>query len=426
MLKGHTRIELTNVHTGKKEVIEKHNMITNNLNNIFNYLIGNFTTLKTMTNSYNNQLYAKPLYNSLMGGIILFRDPIDEDVNNVLCPAASIDSITGYASANVNSGSDVKRGSKNLTESMVLDSGYKYVWDFSTSQANGTISALTLADNYACENNPFYMSTYGVSMSDYISGKTGAYAYFPFFVEYDHLNDLMICIKTTDTTHITLAKISLGFKKIGLAGPLTPKIISTQTIVSSIELQTDGWWKDGKDGYYYYYKCVSDSVHTLIRMKKDTLEIDTEFGTKTFNPSLANVTHFCIVGDYVYIATDYVLKKVNLKNTNDITTVEQSGQIYSDIDCAGKAVYGGKYTYFEDDTKLETANYSVFKNSSYPAYRMHISKEGFITCIQSNTSGYCPMFGFLRNNLCTINNLDAPVTKTADKTMKIIYTITET
>lgn len=34
-------------------------------------------------------------------------------------------------------------------------------------------------------------------------------------------------------------------------------------------------------------------------------------------------------------------------------------------------------------------------------------------------------YGFLLNNLCTINNLETPVTKTVDKTMKITYTITE-
>ena len=35
MLKGTTRIELTNVHTGEKEIIEQHNMVTNALQELF-------------------------------------------------------------------------------------------------------------------------------------------------------------------------------------------------------------------------------------------------------------------------------------------------------------------------------------------------------------------------------------------------------
>ena len=36
MLKGKTRIELTDVHTGEVEVIEEENMVTNALQHIFN------------------------------------------------------------------------------------------------------------------------------------------------------------------------------------------------------------------------------------------------------------------------------------------------------------------------------------------------------------------------------------------------------
>ena len=35
MLKGTTRIELTDVHSGEKQIIEKHNMVTNALQELF-------------------------------------------------------------------------------------------------------------------------------------------------------------------------------------------------------------------------------------------------------------------------------------------------------------------------------------------------------------------------------------------------------
>ena len=45
----------------------------------------------------------------------------------------------------------------------------------------------------------------------------------------------------------------------------------------------------------------------------------------------------------------------------------------------------------------------------------------FISCGNYTTAG----FGILSNYLATINNLSEPVTKTADKTMKVTYIIQE-
>ena len=49
-----------------------------------------------------------------------------------------------YASNDVNATADTQRGSLNLTESKVLDDGYKFVWEFTPSQGNGTIAAVAL------------------------------------------------------------------------------------------------------------------------------------------------------------------------------------------------------------------------------------------------------------------------------------------
>ena len=44
-----------------------------------------------------------------------------------------------YASNNVNSGSNVARGSLNQTESKKLDNGYKFVWEFTPSRETGIL-----------------------------------------------------------------------------------------------------------------------------------------------------------------------------------------------------------------------------------------------------------------------------------------------
>ena len=49
-----------------------------------------------------------------------------------------------YASNNVNSSANTARGSMNQTESKALENGYKFVWEFTPSQGNGTIAAVAL------------------------------------------------------------------------------------------------------------------------------------------------------------------------------------------------------------------------------------------------------------------------------------------
>ena len=153
MLKGNTKIELTNIHTGKKEVIEKHNLITNHLKNTLEWLHAwGFTT----DNSSKLQSRQFPVYDKCMGGIILFGNTLTENADNVMLPMAEEDDVVGYASNDVNTTENKKRGSRNITESEKVSNGYKMVWDFGTSQANGVISAVALTDAYACARSGIF------------------------------------------------------------------------------------------------------------------------------------------------------------------------------------------------------------------------------------------------------------------------------
>ena len=57
-----------------------------------------------------------------------------------------------YASNNVNSTANTARGSMNLTESKALENGYKFVWEFTPSQGNGTIAAAALTSALGGQN----------------------------------------------------------------------------------------------------------------------------------------------------------------------------------------------------------------------------------------------------------------------------------
>ena len=76
--------------------------------------------------------------------------------------------------------------------------------------------------------------------------------------------------------------------------------------------------------------------------------------------------------------------------------------------CSGfynKTYYEEKYipTYIADDNELIRIDTGTVSNKTVTALN----------------------FGYFRNNVCTINNLGNTLVKTADKTMKITYTITE-
>ena len=72
----------------------------------------------------------------MIGGILLFSEALTEDEE--LLYESSDNLPVAYASNDVNSTANLARGSLNLTESMALSNGYKFVWEFTPNQGNGT------------------------------------------------------------------------------------------------------------------------------------------------------------------------------------------------------------------------------------------------------------------------------------------------
>ena len=109
-LHGHAKIELTNAKTGEVQTIEEDNMITNGLANLFSQIPYMYAISSVQDqNLLNNFL---PLNNKAMGGLLLFQNPLNESIDNITIPKNSDNPIIGYASNNVNNGSDIKRAEK--------------------------------------------------------------------------------------------------------------------------------------------------------------------------------------------------------------------------------------------------------------------------------------------------------------------------
>lgn len=142
-LKGHAKIELTNVETGEVEVHEDDNMVTNALHELLSSR-GDF--ISTAIPELMNATKDNSVINRLTCGLLMFNSTIEESVN-IIEPPAGIE-LVACASKEGYNGANIMAGSYNLDESGFTDEGgYKHVWDFSTSQGNGEIACIGLTTN---------------------------------------------------------------------------------------------------------------------------------------------------------------------------------------------------------------------------------------------------------------------------------------
>lgn len=138
-IKGKTVFELTDVNTGEVERYEDCNMITNGLQEFLDPC-GSWGIYPFAKDSVRNT----SVRNTLTGGILLFDGTLDEDVTNTYANASL--KMVGNGALGISNGTSVTElGSYNSTESGVqADGSIKYVYDFLTSQANGTIQSVCL------------------------------------------------------------------------------------------------------------------------------------------------------------------------------------------------------------------------------------------------------------------------------------------
>ena len=76
-LHGHTRLELTDIHTGAVEVVEKDNIITNAVGEIFNGYGGSLNKAMLLWRGQQDDPNApKDLVTMFYGGLLLYDSPL--------------------------------------------------------------------------------------------------------------------------------------------------------------------------------------------------------------------------------------------------------------------------------------------------------------------------------------------------------------
>lgn len=451
MLHGHTKIELKNEKTGELQVVEKDNMITKALEGLFNDWFAQLgiTTYITRPTSWQ-VLQFLPICPNSLGGILLFENTLEESDNLIYVPIDN--TIMGYASNTVNTGTDTKQGSLNITESGIIENGYRFVWDFNTSQGNGQISALSLTHKDGGVAQPPLFSTYKnstwttnleVSLND---NNMGALLNGLCIKDINDTSTISIyAIPSNSTIHIVSTNILL--KKVNLLNNLVTTASKSEeldTITDSIfgtHFNYYGAFKYGNDGYSYGLTYDNNILYWIkININDHTY---TE-GTITFTSSHNNYSEysisteqssqpapaFTIKSGYIFILSDKCkyLHVISTDTMQEIEVISIENGIYSNTQTNRLADYfdyivGYNFMY---DIKTKTIKYVNIDTSAGRGVMNTIYQNRMWAMVLVN-SDYNRVICVspVTQYLATINNLDSPVIKTSEQSMKITYTITE-
>ncbi len=460
-LTGNLTVELEDVNTGAVEAVAETNMVTNAVNNILG--MNPMGLFYKSSGEYDDQLIWNeemlPICPNMLGGILLFSDAVTEDADNIYLSSANLP--VAYASNDVNATANVKRGSMNLTESMALTNGYKFVWEFTPSQGNGTIAAVGITSKQGGANA--YGSDVAVKTAFLEIRKNtldlGVGWLNTLFraVEVDFEKGKLYSIAYASNT-VTISTYRIPVFDIGLNEKLddTTLTLEDATVLNCGTFQFYGSYTpygiffDGKDGYWYGFSnqanSSGDATMLWIRIKKDDFSF-TEGSWTLSNAALKAVGSFREESSYPDTQRNAVLRsgylyvlgygnngvyKINVNNQADVTfisfgftsaakSIGGSGSCESRLAIIRDLIIGYDFVIDVNDKVTKTFGGTRYGTLATPLFEY----KGFLLGWGGSYGNEYRYNYLLTPYLATISNLSQAVVKNADKTMKITYTLTE-
>ena len=265
--------------------------------------------------------------------------------------------------------------------------------------------------------------------------------------------DAAYYFKIVDESNISIIKRRAHLKSVSvLVNPYTTKELIEETELDSLSTQLPTYYTaynyDHTDKCLYLVSSSSSTIvanGTFVVTKIDTTNwsIKQYTMTNTADVSLSGSgSQYAIVHQgYVYMRNSsgsYKIYKLELGNSANVTVMDSNGitsitglpllahdgRIYY-VTSSGNASNRRVYilnTQTEQFTVSE--NYDFYADSGSYSYTPVVD-EPMLYYKSSGGSSATGLFVTPTNYLATINNLSEAVTKTADKTMKITYTIQE-
>ena len=178
MIKGKATIQIIDEKSGEMvREIHEENMITNAVDTILNPPDYIETGMDAENDRSYNPLrdFLGNLADTAFRGVIVCRDKIPEDGNNMMLPWTNEE--VGHAGIS-NTNTDTTIGTYNSNESGRIENGKgcRHVWDFASDKANGEIGCICLStkDGGTCGMHDTYweLSTGGIDLN---SSSTGSF-----------------------------------------------------------------------------------------------------------------------------------------------------------------------------------------------------------------------------------------------------------
>ena len=448
-LKGHTKITLTDIHTGNQEVIEKDNMVTNAVADILakNWCgLANFSTLLPLKN--------------LFSGVICFEGEITEDADGYTPPNDGDCEQVCHAGDEAHTTAEAVRGQPNIAEQVVTDTSIKQVWDFSTSVQGEIRTVCLVPGTFGNMGTKPYTTTYspikgfGDDRSSNPSWGENTSKQYPFTIASDGKTCKTVYADGTTFKEYTMRHDFFAFGI--MRGSSDWQDVSNRT--ATIESFNDNKsFIFDDDSNYYIGKVTGATTLQLETISKVDMTVTTSTltftGVSLYTGNLGGSKNkemrvWAFDGTYLYLPNGDGNKfyGLNISNTSDVLEMTEtitihkgqfsenlSGgqQFMTPIALGEKFVIGDNYV-LNNGHAYQTAQVTaVLGNTGYAqnnrwldAIRMGSATYGHAyTSYSSGTAGQ----GCILNSmmLTTINVLDSVVNKTSSTTMKIEYTLTE-
>lgn len=476
-IKGKTTFELTDVNTGEVETIEDSNMVTNALQE-FMLTYGMFNKGIFTNDNITNELYL-----NLLGGLFLFDTALDEAVDNTFMPAGV--KMVGNGSDFSNNGTVAELGTYNKTESGIQSDGsIKFVYDYATNQANGTIACACLTSKtggYMGMGNSEERYASGNRIDAHQSNNTSLYLALPgagdyyFNILYPVYNENAIyCTNPYNivyasaesaqhwsvTKKIEVLKVRAGFTSVGIRDSQNLKnVIDSfevdipQDILDYMGTSTATIIPVGDSFNRNIFLIFNKSANTIangsycwiMKIDKDRNVTAHKF-TNNVNESLILRTlttsrrNYTINGDYLFVAgngsSGYKLYGIKYSDSTqiidigyEVSSVPHICSIAENLVGIGGVPRSGDYSYPAYsiyDVVNRTYRYvNGYEPSNDYMYIPFADKKGVYLRVYTDISSSCEMKVIKDvRYLATINNLAEPVVKTSSKTMKVTYTLT--
>ena len=468
MLKGKTKIELTNVHTGEVEVIEEENMVTNALQYIFDP-VGYI--------KYGSTMYGEEFVNyyaTLTGGLLLLDKQLEENPDNIFLDTDV--RVTGCAVFDKqNTSNQGLRGNYNATETEIdiVNRTIKYVYDFDTAEGNGTIASVALThansgySNRGCEvepvrgEYPFFMSL-GSGLLRLCGSSIGMSAYdrtisyvtygqgYKWIYLIDAEKDMVYYFSIDTTASVVIRGYRANINTVSLFdNPSTGRTLMFEKTISlgtAISQQYFSYNYEEETQKLYIISNVASNTYVSNNANYIITEIDiaNDYAVKQYTMTNKTGVALKIAYDrenvlcyrgYVYLmnnSSPYNIYRQEIGNSANVQKIDTAVRQCFPIYAKDKRVYYATPSGYSGTWALcivETDTFTVKFPESIVLYdtthRQYVPVLGVPMTYFMTSGSYDGVFGMRTDYLATINNLDSPVVKTADKTMKVTYTLSE-